>query len=447
MIKGKFSRRRFLKATGALAGAMMFDKYMPSRGLAAFAQGVPSVDPITILINDSPWFPGFAALTEMYTEATGNVINLDVTPFNGMFEKGRNAATSSESEYDVLAISEGFQQFFYAGGLLTPITDVDGEFDLDPQIISYGDMGRWNPELKTNTPDGTILGIPINGNIQLYYYRRDLFEEAGFEPPTTHAEMETIAEHFNNQPRMSGLAVRANPIWWEFGAYMHSYGAPYLSLGDDGAWTIGMEQPEALDAVNTFIRHGQTWAPPNYTEIGQSELLALMSSGRLAQAHFVGAAAPNFDKPDQSVVVGQVNATVVPGATADSRVTGSGAWCMSLPANIGQTRQEAGLTFLKWATQAEQQVAYALAGAIPVRQDTYEELSTHETLGWWTSAFAESTPFIRALPRIPETPEFRSSVNLRMAQAYAGEIPVDEAVALMGQETRAVLEGAGYPLS
>ncbi|MEM6530661.1 MAG: hypothetical protein AAF653_20345, partial [Chloroflexota bacterium] len=86
------------------------------------------------------------------------------------------------------------------------------------------------------------------------------------------------------------------------------------------------------------------------------------------------------------------------------------------------------------------------AWAIPVRQDAYEELSTDDSVGWWTGAFAESTPFIKPETRLPETPIIRDSVSTRMAQAYVDEISAEEAVELMGSEIRAIMEDAGYSM-
>ena len=83
----------------------------------------------------------------------------------------------------------------------------------------------------------------------------------------------------------------------------------------------------------------------------------------------------------------------------------------------------------------------------PVRQDTYEELATDEVVGWWTSAFAESTPFLHPETRLPETPLIRESVSTRLAQTYVDEISAEEAVALMASEIRTVMEDAGYTVS
>jgi multiple sugar transport system substrate-binding protein len=443
---GNFSRRDFLKAMGALSAGLAANPLL-SNSIRTMAQDVMSQPTITILINDSPWFPGFAAMVELYSETTGNQINLDVTPFPGMLDKTRNAVQAGESEYDAVAITEQNIPFFYSSGTLKPILDIDADYALDDNIISYGDAARWDSNLGVNGPEGTILGVPINGNIQLYYYRRDLFDEAGIEPPKTFDEMEAIAEQLGNPPRMFGNANRANPIWWEFGAYVDSYDAEYVRLEADGSWSVGFERPEGLEAVQRWLKLGRTWAPQNYANLGQGDLLALMASGRLAQVHMVGAAAPNYDNPEISIVGGKMGATVVPGVTAEARSPRTGMWVMCHPDNLPAERAAAGLEFVKWLTTKDNQFAYAKAGAIPVRQDTYEELATDEVVGWWTSAFAESTSFLHPETRLPETPLIRESVSTRLAQTYVDEISAEEAVALMASEIRTVMEDAGYTVS
>ena len=46
---------------------------------------------LTMLINQSPWFDGFAKTLAMYEEETGASIELDVNPYPAMSEKIRNS--------------------------------------------------------------------------------------------------------------------------------------------------------------------------------------------------------------------------------------------------------------------------------------------------------------------------------------------------------------------
>jgi ABC-type glycerol-3-phosphate transport system substrate-binding protein len=243
---------------------------------------------------------------------------------------------------------------------------------------------------------------------------------------------------------MHGFTIRSKPPNWEYQAYLESYGTSVIRLDvETGEWSVGLTAPEALEATNVWLNLGRNYGPANYADMGQAENLALMASGRLAMAHMVGAAAPNFDNEDQSVVVGNVGADVVPGGPA-GRATMSGIWVMGIPHNLPEARQVAALTFLEWALSKEAQLDYALAGAIPVRQDVYEELAGDEKLGWWMKAMGDSTPYIKAQPRLAETPQIVEVVDRRMSQAIIDELSPEEALQEAAEEIQAILEGGGY---
>ncbi len=130
---------------------------------AALAQ---KVAPITVVINQSPWFGGFAKVVEAYEKETGNKVNLDVNPFAGSAEKQRNSVRAKEGQFDLLVMNSTWLAEFYHGGFLVPLNDIDPGFKLDPQVINYDDTAYWDPKTKTNNAKtGVVYGVPINGNI------------------------------------------------------------------------------------------------------------------------------------------------------------------------------------------------------------------------------------------------------------------------------------------
>ena len=443
----KLTRRGFLKGATAASGVLLAN----STGIS-FAEKLPTVnylrgaqiETITIQINESPWFAGFEALVKKYVKDTGNDVKLNVMPFNGMLEKSRNAVQSDESEFDILNLNEQWYMQFYAGGLVTPIKDIKSDFEIDPNVIEYDSATRWDEAVRYSSPNGEIYGLPINGNIQLFFYRKDLFDAQGIEVPTTWDEVAQAAEVFNNPPQMFGFTLRTKPPNWQFQAYLESYGTSVLNLSEDGVWSIGLGPNEAaLAALNEWLYLGRTYGPPNIADLGQAENIALMQSGRLAMAHMVGAAAPNFDNPDQSVVVGKMGSSVVPGGPK-GRATMSGIWVMSIPHNLPDVRKSSALAFLEWALTKDAQLYYAQAGAIPVRQDVYEEMGNDPKLGWWMQGMADSTPYIKAQPRLNETPQIVDVIDRRVSQALINELTPEEALTESAKELEAILKEGGY---
>ncbi len=257
-----------LAAAGCAAPASAPAASEPAADAGA-APAAEQVVPITILINESPWFAGFEALVDKYMEDTGNEVVLNVTPFNGMLEKSRNAVQADESEFDILNLNEQWYVQFYEGGLVTPILEIDPDFELDPNVIEYDYATRWDPEIDYSGPNGEIYGLPINGNIQLFFYRTDLFEEAGLEPPQTWAEVEEAAKVFNDPPNMYGFSIRTAPPNWEFQAYLASHGTNLVAFDPEtGEWEVGLAKPEAVDGRRDMAESGQDLWPGQLRQHG-----------------------------------------------------------------------------------------------------------------------------------------------------------------------------------
>lgn len=138
--------------------------------IALTAQATTAAE-LDILINQSPWLNGFIAMVEAYEEETGNTINLDVTPFGGMLEKTRNSVRGDEGRYDIVALNAAGMAEFYAGGFLTPLTDIDPAFELDESVLTFGGSTDWDTDSNGFSGDAPVIGVPINGNVQVLYYR------------------------------------------------------------------------------------------------------------------------------------------------------------------------------------------------------------------------------------------------------------------------------------
>jgi multiple sugar transport system substrate-binding protein len=217
-----FRRRTLLKGMGVAGLAPVF-------GAGAlrplYAQ---SVAPITIVINQSPWFESFRRTVEAYEVATGNKVELDVNPFAGSLEKQRNSVRSSEGQYDILIMNSGWITEMYAGGFVEAITDIDPGFKLDPEVYTLGDTVYYNAVKKTVTADGKLMSVPVSPLIPMLYYRGDLYKEAGLVAPRTFAELEANARKFHNPPGMYGIVQRGargpHTVAYDFYPYLYGHG-------------------------------------------------------------------------------------------------------------------------------------------------------------------------------------------------------------------------------
>ena len=166
--------------------------------------------PITILINASPWYNGFEAVVGMYEEQTGNKVNLEVTPFPGMLEKTRSAVRSGgTSPLDLVNITSSNVVEFYAGGFLEPLQDIDPTFEVPKEVLGLDDAGCWDEAKQFRIcSSGKLMGYTPNGNIELFYYRKDIFDEKGLKVPTTFDDVIANCKVLHDPPNTYGYLVR-----------------------------------------------------------------------------------------------------------------------------------------------------------------------------------------------------------------------------------------------
>ena len=252
--------------------------------LALLAPLTLAQDSLTILVHQAPWLPAFEEVVAAYEEQTGTAVELNVTPYPGLLQKVRNATTASSSEFDIVEIDEVWTGQIYGGGLVTPLRDINPDFVFDPEMIEYGSVSRWDPEVNASTPDGELYAVPLLGNIQLLFYRTDLLEEAGLSVPTTWDELLEVAEALNNPPTVFGYAERTSGrIDFNYQSVLRSYGGEIVSF-DPGtqSWSVEIDSDESVAALEKWLELAQTASPPNYANLGQAELISLMQSGQLA---------------------------------------------------------------------------------------------------------------------------------------------------------------------
>jgi multiple sugar transport system substrate-binding protein len=402
--------------------------------------------PITMLINDSPWFAGFEKLVGLYEEQTGNVVNLDVTPFAGMLEKTRNAVRDTQSPYELLNINSGWYVEVYEGGFLTPLLEIDPNFKLDPGVITYDDSIYWNAEKDWTTRDGQLLTVPINGNLQLLYYRADLYEQAGLQPPETWDDVMAACDKFQLPEDMYCYVVRGergNAIRYNWMPYMLGFGANIEKDPQNGDYTVTVNSPEAKQALDLYIELAKKYGPPNSGQIGQSDMIQLMVTGKAAHVVMVAAAWPNMDNPDTSVVVGKVNVTVVPKPVNGQHATAIGHWVGGIPKNVSDEGKQAALAFLKWFQTYDAQYKYAEFGAVPIHQGVYESDLIQQPKFRWMKAMGESTPYAKLTLNYREGPQVEEVLGLRLNQALVGELTSAQALNLSAEEIYKIFQDSG----
>ena len=405
--------------------------------------------PITIVINQSPWFPGFQSVVELYEETTGNTVDLDVNPFAGSLEKQRTAVRTDQSPFDLLIMNAGFFVEFYKGGFLDPLTNIDPEFKLSADIYDFDESVCWDATSMSVTcgGDGKLMSVPVNPNILILHYRADLYEEKGLKIPTTWDELMANAKALNDQPRMYGISQRgqrgAFDVTYDVFPYIWSFGGGIFKDQKAGDFTITINSPETLAGMETYIKFAREVGHPSTAGQTQTNVIQNMATGKAG--HIMSVLSPGlFDDPNQSAVVNKVNYTATPASASHEGATPLGHWLAGVPKNVPDDRKKAALAFLTWFQSEEAQEAYARAGSAPVSRAVLEGPMSDTQEFRWMKAMAAAIPTAKLTFLIPESSQVLAVTELRLNEAIGGQMELKDALNTAAKEIAEIMKNAGY---
>jgi len=422
-------------------------------GAAAFAMTsrplwAQSVAPITIVINQSPWFESFRRTVEQYESETGNRVELDVNPFAGSLEKQRNSVRAAQGQYDILIMNSGWFTEMYAGGFVTPITDIDPGFKLDPEVYTLGDTVYYNAEKKTVTADGKLMSIPVSPLIPMLYYRGDLYAEAGLQAPKTFAELEENARRFHEPPGRYGIVQRGargpHTVAYDFYPYLYGHGGGIFKDQSSGDYTVTLNSPEGRESLEYYIRLAREAGHPKTAAMDQAEVIQAMVTDNTAHIMMVIAAWSQMDDPNKSAVVDKVEWAPTPSLPGLPTAPGLGHWLAGIAHNVPDDRKRAAVEFLRWFQTKEAQLTTAEAGGIPVHAAVYNEPIAEEHRYRWMKPLAQALPHAVNIYQFPEASEVIAVLELGLNRAIAGEITAVESLNGMAEEIHAIMAKHQY---
>ncbi|WP_321336267.1 sugar ABC transporter substrate-binding protein [uncultured Cohaesibacter sp.] len=433
--------KRHLNAAGLLTGTAL------SFVLAGSAMAAET--PITIVINQSPWFPGFQSVVELYEETTGNTVDLDVNPFAGSLEKQRTAVRTDQSPFDLLIMNAGFFVEFYKGGFLDPLTDIDPDFKLSADIYDFDESVCWDATSMSVTcgGDGKLLSVPVNPNILILHYRSDLYEEKGLKVPKNWDELMANAKVLNDPPRMYGISQRgqrgAFDVTYDVFPYIWSFGGGIFKDQKAGDFTITINSPETLAGMETYIKLAREVGHPSTAGQTQTNVIQNMATGKAG--HIMSVLSPGlFDDPNQSAVVNKVNYAPTLASKDHEAATPLGHWLAGVPKNVPDDHKKAALAFLNWFQSQEAQEAYARAGSAPVSRAVLEGPMSDTQEFRWMKAMAKAIPTAKLTFLIPESSQVLAVTELRLNEAIGGQLELKDALNTAAKEIAEIMSNAGY---
>lgn len=352
--------------------------------------------------------PDFAALT-------GATINVVTVPFGDLYQTILTDQATGTNSYEAFVFAPQWMVDYIVPGYLEDLTDYVAN---DPDL-EWEDVAQFFREFSS-TYQGRIFTIPLDGDFHMVYFRSDVLEAAGLQPPTTWDEYLAVAEavhgtdmNGDGEPDFGSCIAKARGeqgYWW-----IHSIASPFLQTqGTSQGVFFDTETFEPLVNNPGFIRALEIYkattafGPPNELNIGVGDTRSLFSAGRCALTLDWGDIGPLSVDPEISVVKDKVGAVITPGSTEVlDRATGTLVPCdeMTCPFAINGVNHAPFAAFGGWsggvsaaADPLVKEAAYAFFSymAQPAQANVDVTIGRTGFNAYRLSQFADLTPWIEA---------------------------------------------------
>jgi multiple sugar transport system substrate-binding protein len=451
----KMSRRRMLKHAGAAGALSTIGRPLLAAGAATVGSSLatPAVsraqEGITLrgIFLPATWGTiTQEVFAKEYEEQTGVKVEIELIGRDAIHDKMGTLFVAQDPSYDIFNVDYNWVPEFARAGHLLPMDDVLAapETEGDDFLPRALDVARW---------EDTLYGIPQTVHPHILWYRRDLFEEAGLEPPATMEEWRAIVEQFQ------GTEVEGQEIYgWAAQAArgfgnVHTWLTFLYSFGGDAFNFETMEPtlttPEATEATQ-FWADMMKFTPPGINDYTYDEVTNDAAAGRIATCLQWSWGAFAVDDPATSKTVGLWEFVKVPAGTES--VPHLAEWVISV-SNYSQHQEEA-IKFIQWLESPENDVRQALlGGGDPVRSSSYEnpELTEAEVEGFpGLKRFRRYPETLEAMqttkprPLFPEEERWEQVVSVPLHAIQLGEMTVEEGLAKAQDDVNRMMMELGY---
>ena len=306
---------------------------------------------------------------EAWAEATGNQVNVVSTP---------NSATERLALYQqILAANSADIDVFQIDVIWPGILGshfIDLAEHIDQEVIDQ----HFETIVQNNTLDDRLVAMPWFTDAGLLYYRADLLEKYGKQPPTTWQELTDTAreiqegERDGGNDRMLGFVFQAKAyegLTCDALEWIDSFGGGQI-VAEDGTITINNERAAAaLELAASWI--GDI-APEGVLNYAEEESRGVFQSGNAVFMRNWPYAWALGNAPD-SPIAGKIGVTQLPKGGEDGKHTGVlGGW--QLAVSKYSQNAELAVDLVRHLTSPEEQKRRAIKGSYnPTIATLYED--------------------------------------------------------------------------
>lgn len=280
------TRRRVTVALAVVAALLLAGCGAGSRTPAATATVVPCPFPpqasdtdVNVLAYNSSAVDPFTNSMVRSCSRDGVTLHHEPIDYAGQAQKTVATLAGRYGTYDILETY----------GFVVPQYASTGKLHaLDDLVDRYGEqfgLDRLNPQMREALSyDGKLYGLPMQAQMYVTAYRKDVFDRLGLQPPTTFAELRDVAARIQRDggiryPLALPLLASAD-IATAYDAALGSLGTDYV---DRETGRPNFDTPQAAEAFEQ-LRSLLPYMDPQVTTFAQPAVQQQMYNGSAAMA-------------------------------------------------------------------------------------------------------------------------------------------------------------------
>ncbi|MEU2981345.1 extracellular solute-binding protein [Streptomyces hirsutus] len=207
----------------------------------------------------------------------GTEVTVEYIPVETRAERIKAAFNDPKSAPDLVEYGNTDTAGYVKDGGLADVTEEFGAWD---------EAKDTDPTARQSvTVDGKVYGTPYFVGVRALYYRTDVFDELGLEPPASQAELISTAREIRAaKPDLYGIAVGgaytygAMPFLWAHGGE--------LATGKGGSYASAIDTPDARKGIEAYTSlFGEDNCPAaKCAGMGGNDTVTAFASGKAAMA-------------------------------------------------------------------------------------------------------------------------------------------------------------------
>jgi multiple sugar transport system substrate-binding protein len=357
-----------------------------------------------------------------FEELTGISVGSEQVPEQQQRPKAALELAAGRPSFDVIMVSlHVSKRLFGRAKWLVDMRPLLANPSLTAPDYDFADMSQAAVQAATQ-PDGRMDSLPINPDLWLLYWNKELFAARGMTFPQTMDEMLEAAHKLTDKSKGvygfvgRGLKNANVPVWTSF-----LLGEDQATVTPDGTKLL-TDTPEAVWAATLYQSLMRDTAPPGSIGFNWYECQTTFAQGRAAMwLDGIGFSAPLVD-PTKSKVVGKVGFAPLPkGPKAQHSASFTDA--MGIP--VASKNHGAAYLYCQWATsKAIAKEILRTGSGTPGRLSVYgdQEIVHNSPFGPEWFAAAEDCQKIAqpGLPEIVPVTEFRDTFGIALTNMITG---------------------------